>query len=436
MGGRAAGRRNHDMMARRYEASAALIPKGLPMMPSAPSISPLHTVLLLFAAVWSGAAAIAGDGGPNTTIPAEKDPNRHQEFLTIAKAGGVDLLFLGDSITDGWRGGGASVWNKYWAPLKAANFGIGGDQVQHVLWRLRHGELDGIQPKLVVMMIGTNNGGDSVDDVALGIKTLLVEIHKDSPRSKVLLLGIFPRSLHPNGEREKNDNVNKQIAKFATFAEGRRIVYLDIGAKFLQPDGTLPFDIMNDALHPTEKGYQIWAEAIVDTVKQMLQDEPMKAVPSFDKPATVARVAKVEETISGGKVGSGTKLLEKMAEDKDAKTAEAAKACLEVVQAWKTQVDAELAKFKDAGDVFIASDLAANLAASYAGGDAGKAYQELAATLKKDPAYPAGKEYQKLSEFPAEARRDPRFAKMVEAFVKKYPGGYYATQAQALLPAK
>jgi lysophospholipase L1-like esterase len=395
-----------------------------------------HLALLLLIAAWLGAAAVAGDGGPNTTIPAEKDPNRHQEFLAIAKAGGVDLLFLGDSITDGWRGGGQNVWNKYWAPFKAANFGIGGDQVQHVLWRLRHGELEGIQPKLIVMMIGTNNGGDSVDDVALGIKTLLVEIHKDSPKSKVLLLGIFPRSEHPDGAREKNDNVNKQIAKFATFAEGRRIVYLDIGSKFLAADGTLPKDIMPDSLHPNEKGYQIWAEATIDTVKQMMQDEPMKPVPSFSPPATVPRVAKLEDTIINGKVGIGTKALEKLAEDKDAKTADAAKASLATVQTWKAQVDAELAKLKDAGDVFIAGELAASLAAGYAGSDEGKAYQEQATAMKKDPAFPAGKEFQKLNEFPAEARRDPRFAKMVEAFVKKYPAGYYAQQAQALLPSK
>jgi lysophospholipase L1-like esterase len=406
------------------------------MMHPLPSVR-AHRALLLLIAAWLGATAAAGDaGGPNTTIPAEKDPNRHQEFLAIAKAGGVDLLFLGDSITDGWRGNGQNVWNKYWAPLKAANFGIGGDQVQHVLWRLRHGELDGIQPKLVVLMIGTNNGGDSVDDVALGIKTLLVEIHSHSPKSKVLLLGIFPRSEHPDGAREKNDNVNKQIAKFATFAEGRRIVYLDIGSRFLAADGTLPKDIMPDSLHPNEKGYQIWAEATIDTVKQMMQDEPMKPVPSFSPPSAIQRVARLEDTIANGKVGIGAKALEKLVEDKDAKTADAAKASLATVQTWKAQVDAELAKLKDAGDVFVAGELAASLAAGYAGSDEGKAYQEQASALKKDPAFPAGKEFQKLNEFPAEARRDPRFAKMVEAFVKKYPAGYYAQQAQALLPAK
>jgi lysophospholipase L1-like esterase len=383
-------------------------------------------------------SAIAGDaaGGPRTTIPEEKDPQRHQEFLAIAKAGGVDLLFLGDSITDGWRGGGQAVWAKYFAPFKAANFGIGGDRTEHVIWRLRHGELDGIQPKLIVLMIGTNNGGDSVEDVTLGIKTILLDIHDKSPRSKVLLLGIFPRSEHPDGAREKNDQVNKQIAKFATFAEGRKIVYLDIGSHFLAADGTLSKDIMPDFLHPNDKGYQIWADAIIDTVKQMMQDEPMKPAPTFTAQSTILRVARLEESIAGGKVGTGVKTLAKLCDDKDAKTADAAKASMAVVEAWKTSIDAEIARLRDAGDVFIAADLCTSLIASYAGTDDAKAYQEQASAMKKDPSYPAGKEYQKLAEFQAEARRDPRFAKMVESFLKKYPSGYYAQQAQALLPAK
>src|SRR5579863_8794669 len=159
-------------------------------------------LLLLASAVLTpmGVAPASGaqSKGPKTTIPEEKDRNRHEEFLKIAKAGGVDLLFLGDSITDGWRGGGKAVWDKYFAPLKAANFGIGGDRTEHVIWRVRNGELVGIQPKVVVLMIGTNNG-DPADDVALGIKTIITDIQERSPRSKILLLGIFPRSEKPDG---------------------------------------------------------------------------------------------------------------------------------------------------------------------------------------------------------------------------------------------
>ncbi|HVE42139.1 MAG TPA: platelet-activating factor acetylhydrolase IB subunit [Planctomycetota bacterium] len=390
------------------------------------------------ATLWllTGALAAAAQGkGPNTTIPVEKDRNRHDEFLKVAKAGGVDLLFVGDSITDGWRGGGKAIWDKYFAPLKAANFGISGDRTEHVIWRMRNGELEGIAPKLAVLMIGTNNGGDSAGDVALGIKTIISDIHDRHPRCKVLLLGIFPRSEKPDGARAKNDEVNKLIAKFVTFADTRRVAYLDIGAKFLAPDGTLPKDIMPDFLHPNEKGYQIWADAIIDKVKQMLQELSGKPLPSFSPPSAVARVAQLEENIAAGKFDAGVKALEKLTGEKDAKTADAAKASLAVIEAWKESVDKEIARLKETGDVFAAAELATGMGATYTG-DAAKAYKEQAAELKKDAAYAAGKEYQKLAAHPAELRKDPRFVKLVEAFVKKYPDSFYAHQAQALIGGK
>ena len=239
----------------------------------------MNRIPALLPALWllAAAATVGAQGnGPNTTIPVEKDRDHHDEFLEIAKAGGVDLLFVGDSITDGWRDTGKSVWNKNFAPLKAANFGVSGDRTEHVIWRMRNGELEGIQPKLVVLMIGTNNG-DPAPDVALGIKTIINAIHDRHPRCKILLLGIFPRSEKPDGARAKNDEVNKLISKFVTFAETRRVAYLDIGAKFLAPDGTLPKDLMPDFVHPSEKGYQTWAGAIIEKVRQMLQEMSGKA---------------------------------------------------------------------------------------------------------------------------------------------------------------
>jgi N-acetylglucosamine-6-sulfatase len=163
-----------------------------------PLASILHCLLTLSLSAVLGVGISADPTGPATIVPAEKDRPRHDGFVQIAQAGGVDLLFLGDSITDGWRGQGKSVWDKYWAPLKAANFGIGGDRTEHVIWRLRHGELEGIQPKLVVLMIGTNNG-ESAEDVALGIKTIIADINERSPTSRILLLGIFPRGAKPAG---------------------------------------------------------------------------------------------------------------------------------------------------------------------------------------------------------------------------------------------
>src|ERR1051325_125415 len=128
--------------------------------------------------------------------PVPRDANwtkRHDGFVEIAKKGGVDFLLLGDSITDGWRGKGKGADAENFEPLKAANFGIGGDRTQHVLWRLQNGELDGITPKVCMLMIGTNNGKDSAEDVAAGITAIVKEIQKKSPSTKTLLPAISPR---------------------------------------------------------------------------------------------------------------------------------------------------------------------------------------------------------------------------------------------------
>jgi lysophospholipase L1-like esterase len=201
--------------------------------------------------------------------PAVKNPERHTRFLDDIKAmnGDISLVFVGDSITDGWRGKGKEVWQKEYAPLKALNLGIGGDRTQHVLWRMQNGELDGYKAKLFVLMIGTNNGGDSAENVAAGVEAIVKEIRTRQPQARVLLLGIFPRSVNPDKKREKNDETNKILAKLD---DGKTITYLDIGEKFLAADKSLPKDIMPDALHPNAKGYEIWAEAIRPTLQRMM----------------------------------------------------------------------------------------------------------------------------------------------------------------------
>jgi lysophospholipase L1-like esterase len=211
--------------------------------------------------------ALAGE--PATAQPAEKDPKRHTGFLEDIKKmnGDINLVFVGDSITDGWRGGGKAVWAKHYAQYKALNLGISGDRTQHVLWRLKNGELDGYKAKLFVIMIGTNNGGDSAPNVAAGIEAIIKEIIAKQPQAKILLLDIFPRGEKPNPARQKNEEVNKLIAKFE---DKKTLFYLDIGDKFLDKDKVLAKDIMPDALHPNAKGYQIWADAIDAAVKTLL----------------------------------------------------------------------------------------------------------------------------------------------------------------------
>ena len=235
--------------------------------------------LVLFSATCFAATTQAPPKKPaptpeSATTPKPRDEKwvkRHEGFNAIAKQGNVDLLFLGDSITDGWRSRGKATWEKYFAHLKAANFGIGGDRTQHVLWRLQNGNLDGITPKLAVLMIGTNNLSNAQDDdIAAGITAIIKEVQKRSPKTKILLLGIFPRgAAADNAARPRIKNINSIVCKLDD--GGRTIKYLDIGAKFLDKDGTLPKEIMPDALHPNDKGYIIWADAIKDVVNEMLK---------------------------------------------------------------------------------------------------------------------------------------------------------------------
>ncbi|MCY3022988.1 MAG: GDSL-type esterase/lipase family protein [Planctomycetota bacterium] len=224
-------------------------------------------LVMLSCALLGAPLVLAGE--PNTTKPAVKDPPRHTGFLADIKKmnGTINLVFVGDSITDGWRGGGKAVWQKNFAVYKALNLGISGDQTQHVLWRLQNGELDGYKARLFVIMIGTNNGGDSAEDVAEGIKAIVKEIQTKQPQAKILLLGIFPRGEKPFPHRAKNEETNKILAKLD---DGKTIKYLDIGDKFLNEDKSMKKDLMPDVLHPNGKGYEVWAEAILPAVKQML----------------------------------------------------------------------------------------------------------------------------------------------------------------------
>ncbi len=194
----------------------------------------------------------------------------HAGMVKRAKEGNVDLLFVGDSITQGW--GGNAVWKKHYEPLKAANFGIGGDTTQNVLWRLENGALEGIAPKAAVVLIGTNNfglHGDKPEDVARGVAAVLQSLRKKLPKTKVLLLAIFPRDANPKaGIRASIKAVNDQIAKLD---DRKNLRYLDLGGKFLAADGSIPKELMPDALHLSEKAYELWAETMDPLLKEMMK---------------------------------------------------------------------------------------------------------------------------------------------------------------------
>jgi len=205
---------------------------------------------------------------PATLRPVARESkwwqNRQKSLNARVAKGNVDLIFVGDSITHFWdnkKNKGWDVWQKYYGNCNAVNLGIGGDRTQHVLWRLQNGNLEGISPKVAVVMIGTNNSGsDSSENIAKGVKAIVDEIEQRCPTTRILILGIFPRG-HDNADRRRivNMKANKIIA---TFADNRTIFYLDIGDKFLDKNGVLSRDIMPDLLHPNTKGYEIWADAI------------------------------------------------------------------------------------------------------------------------------------------------------------------------------
>ena len=213
-------------------------------------------------------------GGNPTIVAASRDDWRARVQSNIDKVQGkpVDLVFDGDSITDFWQTKGRTVWDARYAKLNAADFGISADKVENLLWRLQHGQIDGLDPKLVVLMIGTNNSArDTPEQIAEGIKNVVAEYLQRAPHARILLLAVFPRSAKAEDPiRAKIAQINQLIST----PSDPRVTYLDIGAKFLDAQGTLSPDIMPDMLHPSEKGYTIWADAIQSEIDKTFPKTP------------------------------------------------------------------------------------------------------------------------------------------------------------------
>jgi beta-glucosidase len=220
-------------------------------------------------------------------VPAPREGNwmkRHESFNERVKQGNVDLIFIGDSITQGWEGNGKAVWEEFYGKRHGVNLGIGGDRTQHVLWRLEQGNIDGINPKLAVLMIGTNNSSaNTSEQIAEGVKLIVEKLRAKLPNTKVLVLGIFPRGANFDADKNKTekglmDDKNRKVNEGANaiiqkLADNKNVFYLDIGPKFLEPDGTLTRDMMPDLLHLNEKSYRIWAESIEPKVKELMGEK-------------------------------------------------------------------------------------------------------------------------------------------------------------------
>lgn len=212
---------------------------------------------------------------------------RHEAIVERVKQGNVDIIMIGDSITHGWEKSGKPVWDKYYANRNAVNMGFSGDRTEHVLWRLQNGEIENINPKLAILMIGTNNSNrndNTSEEIADGVKAIVCQLRTKLPNTKVLVLAIFPRGdsaqrnnkdndANYNPQWQKNDKASKLISKIA---DNKTIYYMDINKKFLNKKRQLPRAIMADLLHPGEKGYEIWAKAMEPKIVKLMGEKKKK----------------------------------------------------------------------------------------------------------------------------------------------------------------
>lgn len=207
---------------------------------------------------------------------------RHEEKLAARGEAPVDLLFVGDSITQGWEAFGGETWEKYYGGRNAFNIGFSGDRTEHVLWRLRDGAVDGLAPRVAVVMIGTNNHRvNTAEEIGVGVRAVAAELRERLPETKILLLAIFPREERPGPLRDKIAEANVHAARAA---EDPMVTFLDIGGAFLDDDGRLSSGLMPDYLHPNPRGYRVWAQAMEVTLWELLGEEgpPRGFVPLFN----------------------------------------------------------------------------------------------------------------------------------------------------------
>jgi lysophospholipase L1-like esterase len=218
-----------------------------------------------FGAETNSAPAPAANSA-TVAAPHQNDHGDTQRKFKRFSGKPFDIIFDGDSIMNRWENTGRAFWQARYV-TNTADFGIEGDHVENVLWRLDQGQVDGMDPKVVMLMIGTNNSGrNSADEIADGIKLLVAEYEKRCPHAHVILMGIFPRGEKPtDGGRRKVAAVNEQIK---SLGDGQRVTYIDIGAQMIGDGGIISTNMMPDFVHPTAKGYQIWADAIQPVIDQ------------------------------------------------------------------------------------------------------------------------------------------------------------------------
>lgn len=244
-------------------------------MHSLPMKNPLRSLLLLLAfatfCVPASFSHSASDPAPRRD-QGWQDRHKLINERVVATGKKAQVVFIGDSITQGWEGSGKAVWVRYYAHRDALNLGIGGDRTQHVLWRLENGNLEGLNPKAAVVMIGTNNsnGEDNTPEQILdGVAAIVQKLRSQLPDMKILLVAIFPRSENLSVQRGKLAMINQVLRKLA---DNQNVIWIDFGHRFLNSDGTIPGDLMPDYLHLSEDGYKIWAQTIERRLSTLIGD--------------------------------------------------------------------------------------------------------------------------------------------------------------------
>jgi lysophospholipase L1-like esterase len=227
----------------------------------------------------------------SAATPAAEEPpaQRQKRFELINQIvkdakGSADMVFIGDSTMEGWESQGKDVWHKYYARRNALNLGVSFDRTQHVLYRLENGNFDKLTPKVTVILIGGNNiNSNTPEEIAEGVKAVVESVQEKSPKTKVLLLGIFPRGASAdNKDRATIASVNALISKLA---DDKAVYFLDIGDKLMTSDKKITDDVASDAarLQLTAKGYQIWAEAMEPMVVKLLMENVVKKTTKAEK---------------------------------------------------------------------------------------------------------------------------------------------------------
>lgn len=254
------------------------------------SVSFVFGMVLISALIFSTHDLCAQSDSPNANNVKAATPEKIEEgklprFQSQVEAmqkgeGKIDLLMIGDSITQGWENAGKNVWGEYYAHRKPINLGISGDRTEHVLWRLENMPLDLISPKAAVVMIGTNNLGSkmSPSDTAQGIAAVVEKLRWLKPQMKIIVLKVFPRDKNPDGNLRQKVNELNEI--FPPLVEGiDNVQVVDINDSFLEDDGTISNDVMPDKLHLSENGYKFWARALEPVLEKTLDEKNPAVIP-------------------------------------------------------------------------------------------------------------------------------------------------------------